>query len=308
MDEKILVFGHKNPDTDSICSSIVKSILCKKEGMNNVEAVKLGKINSETQFILDYAGVNEPRLIDGVEEKQQVILVDHNEFVQSADGIEKAKIIEVVDHHKIGDFQTAEPLFFTAKPYGCTSTLLYLDFVAKGIEIEKTEGILMLSAIISDTLLLKSPTTTSVDKNAVEKLANIVGIDINAYGLEMLKAGTNLDKFTAKELLELDAKQTGNENISIVIAQVNTVDISSVVARQQEIENEMKKVIDQKGLGLFIFAITDIVNTNSEVIVLGDQSDLVNRAYGKNLENNRMFLEGVVSRKKQLLPRIMEII
>ena len=141
--EEILIFGHKNPDTDSICSSIVKEILNKKDGKNNCKAVRLGKINKETEYVLNYLNIEAPELIERVEEVQKVILVDHNEFSQSVDGIEKAKIIGVVDHHRISGFQTLEPLYYTARPYGCTSTILYKDFVTKGIEIERKEAVLM---------------------------------------------------------------------------------------------------------------------------------------------------------------------
>ena len=117
MEENILIFGHKNPDTDTICSSLVKEIFAKKHGANNYKAVRLGKLNKETQYVLDYLGMEAPELIEKVEEGQQVTLVDHNEFNQSADGIENAKIIEVVDHHRISNFETAEPLYYTARPY-----------------------------------------------------------------------------------------------------------------------------------------------------------------------------------------------
>ena len=138
MEKEILIFGHKNPDTDTICSSMVKEILNAKEGKHNAKAVRLGTVNKETQFVLDYLGIEAPELIEKVKEGQKVIMVDHNEFSQSVDGIENAQIIGVVDHHKIGNFQTSEPLYFTCRPYGCTSTILYLDFLEKGIEIEKT--------------------------------------------------------------------------------------------------------------------------------------------------------------------------
>ena len=166
MEEKILIFGHRNPDTDSICSSIVKEILNKKNGCKESKAVRLGAVNKETQFVLNYLGIEAPELIEKVEEGQKVILVDHNEFNQSVEGIEKAKILGVIDHHRIANIETAEPLYYTARPYGCTSTILYKDFVQKGIEIEKTEAILMASAIISDTLIKKSQKTTEQDKKA----------------------------------------------------------------------------------------------------------------------------------------------
>ena len=304
MEKEVFIFGHKNPDTDSICSSMVKEILDKKLKQNNVKAKRLGKVNKETQYVLDYLKIEAPELLEKVEEGQEVILVDHNEFNQSVQGIEEAKILEVVDHHRIANFTTKEPLYYTARPYGCTSTILYQEFKQNGLEIEKKEAILMASSIISDTLLLKSPTTTDYDKKALEELEQIAGIDLNEYGLEMLKAGTNLDDFEEEELINLDAKTLEKENAKFVIAQVNTVSIEDVLKRQAKIEEEINKKIEEDKLNLFVFAITDILNSNSEIIVLGNKKQVAEKAFGKKLENNRMFLKGVVSRKKQLLPVI----
>ena len=304
MEEKIYIFGHKNPDTDSICSAMVKERFNRKLGYEKCVARRLGNINKETQYVLNYLGIESPELLEKVEEGQEVILVDHNEFNQSVEGIEKAKIIGVIDHHRIANFETSEPLYYNAKPYGCTCTILYKEYTQRGLEISKEEAILMASAIISDTLLLKSPTTTKHDVKVLEELEKIAGIDLKEYGLEMLKAGTDLDDFSAEELINLDAKSLDKEGTKFVIAQVNTVSIDDVLKRQEEIENEMKKAIEEKGLSLFVFAITDILNSNSEIIALGEKSNVIEPAFGKTLENNRAFLEGVVSRKKQLLPNI----
>ena len=306
MEEKILIFGHKNPDTDTICSSIVKQILSEKDGKTNVKAVRLGNVNKETQFALDYVGIDAPDLIEKVEEGQKVILVDHNEFNQSADGIENAKIIGVVDHHRICNLQTTDPLYYTAKPYGCTATILYQDFIAKGIEIEKKEAILMASAIISDTLLLKSPTTTKHDEKALGELGRIAEIDINKYGLELLKAGTDLDDFSEKELINMDAKKFETKGVKCVIAQVNTVSIPDVLKRKEKLEAEIKSAITESGLNLFVLAITDILNSNSQIIALGDRTDIIEKSV--KLEDNMALLEGVVSRKKQVLPKILDSI
>ena len=304
MENKVLIFGHKNPDTDTICSAMVKEILYKKNGCEKSKAVRLGNVNKETQYALNYLGLEAPELIEKVEEGQEVILVDHNEFNQSVEGIEKAKILEVVDHHRIANFETSEPLYYTARPFGCTSTILYKEFKHRNIEIEKTEAILMASAIISDTLLLKSPTTTKHDINALEELGKIAGINIEEYGLEMLKAGTDLDDFSAEELINLDAKSLDKDGTKFVIAQVNTVSIEDVLKRQNELEEAMNNAIEEKGLSLFVLAITDILNSNSEIIALGTKTDAVEKAFNTKLENNRAFLKGVVSRKKQLLPVI----
>ena len=304
MSEEILIFGHKNPDTDSICSAMVKERLNIKNGHNNSKAKRLGAINKETKYVLDYLKLEAPELIESVEEGQKVILVDHNEFSQSVNGIENAKIIGVVDHHRIANFETSEPLYYTARPYGCTCTILYKDFVEKGLEISKEDAILMASAIISDTLLLKSPTTTKHDVKALEELEKIAGIDIKEYGLEMLKAGTDLNDFSEDELINLDAKTIEKNGEKIIIAQVNTISIDDVLKRQEKLEEAINKAIEEKELSLFVFTITDILNSNSKLIVLGKKASVTEKAFEKKLENNTMFLEGVVSRKKQILPNI----
>ena len=303
MEKEVLIFGHKNPDTDSICSSLIHESLNNKVGWK-AKAVRLGNINKETQYVLDYLGIEAPELIEKVEEGQEVILVDHNEFSQSVEGIEKAKIRMVTDHHKIANFETSEPLYFTAKPYGCTATILYEEFREFNFEIDKKDAILMASAIISDTLLLKSPTTTRFDQKALEELGKMAEIDVNEYGLEMLKAGTDLDDFSPEELINIDAKEFEKEDTKFEIAQVNTVSIEDVLKREAELKAVIQKTIKEKGLSLFILAITDILNSNSMIIALGNRTDVIKTAFGKDLENDKAFLEGVVSRKKQLLPQI----
>ena len=267
-----------------------------------VEAVRLGDINKETKYVLEFFKCKLPRMIETVEEGQEVILVDHNEFQQSVDGIEKANIIKVVDHHRIANFCTAEPIFYHAEPLGCTATILYKLAIMNNIEIDSKIAGLMLSAIISDTLLFKSPTCTDEDKKIAEVLAKIANIDINTYGMDMLKAGTDLDDLSEEELIDLDAKTIEKNGVKVIIDQVNTVSISNVFERQAKLEEAIQKTIEKENLSLFVFAVTDILNSNSEILVLGDRIDIVEKSY--KLENNRAFLEGVVSRKKQILPMI----
>ena len=300
--EELIVFGHKSPDTDTICSSIVMADLQTKIRGEKVTPCKLGEINEETKFALKKFKADEPKLIEKIEEGQRVILVDHNEFSQSVEGIENAKIEAVVDHHRINNFETSEPLFYYAQPVGCTSTILFELYKSNNIEITAQMAGLMLSAIISDTLLLKSPTTTDKDKKALEELAKIADVDVNIYGLDMLKAGTNLDKYTEDELIRLDAKKIEKEDIKYVIAQVNTVSIPDVLKRKEKIEQEINKEILAKGLSLFVFVITDIVNSNSEAIVLGDRVDAITKTY--EINDNIAVMPGVVSRKKQILPLV----
>lgn len=296
----ILVFGHKSPDTDTITSSVVMANLEKMLG-NDAIACRLGNLNKETKFVFEYLGMEEPKLIEKVEKGQNVILVDHNESKQSADGINEANILKVVDHHSI-DFKTGYPLFYHAEPVGCTATILYKLYNQNNIEIEKNMAILMLSAIISDTLLFKSPTCTNQDKEVAQKLNEIAKLDIEKYGMEMLKAGTDLSDFSEEELIGLDAKEFEIANKNVVVAQINVVDINDVMLKKDKLEAAIKKVISEKNLGLFFFAITDIINSNSQVIAIGEMASIVEKAYNVKLNNNTALLEGVVSRKKQIIP------
>ena len=164
----------------------------------------------------------------------------------------------------------------------------------------------MLSAIISDTLLLKSPTCTDEDVKAVKELSKIAEIDYEKYGLEMLKAGTDLSSFSIEEILSLDAKKTTLKDVKVIINQVNTASISEVMELKADLEAGMKKEIEEKGLDLFMLLITDIVNSNSQVIALGERADLVEKSYNVKLEDNTALLKGVVSRKKQVIPVMTE--
>ncbi len=299
--EKTLIFGHKSPDTDTIISSICLANLKSKLG-KQVEAVRLGELNKETEYVLKYFGVDNIRKIESVNEGQSVILVDHNEFTQSVSGIEKANIKMVIDHHRIKGFETAEPLYYRAEPVGCTATIIYTLYLENGVEIDKNIAGLLMSAIISDTLLFKSPTCTTKDVEVAKTLADICGVDIEKYGLDMLKAGTALSDYSEKDLINLDAKEFMLGDIKAVVAQVNTVDIDEVLKRKDKLSEEINKEISNRGLGIFAFLITDILNSNSEALVLGDRSDIFEKAFDKKLEDNLVFLPGVISRKKQIIP------
>lgn len=295
------VFGHKSPDSDTITSSIVMANLENELGNKDAKAYRLGNINKETEFILNYLDMEAPELLESIDDGADVILVDHNSPAESIDNLENANILKIVDHHKLA-LETSYPLFLRFEPVGCTETILCKLYEENGVEITKEIATLMLSAIISDTLLLKSPTTTEDDKEAVEKLAKIADINAEEYGLEMLKAGTDLSSFTIEEILSLDAKQIDFKDVKSIVNQVNTADISDVMAMKDDLEAGINKIIEDEGLDLFMLLITDIVNSNSQVIVLGKDAGLVEKAYGVKLEDNTALLEGVVSRKKQVVP------
>ncbi|EAK8497035.1 manganese-dependent inorganic pyrophosphatase [Listeria monocytogenes] len=298
---KTLVFGHKNPDTDTICSAISYAELKKAQGAD-IEAVRLGELNSETAFVLDYFQVTAPRLVQTVaNEVSEVALVDHNERQQSVDDIDDVTVTAVVDHHRIANFETSDPLYYRAEPVGCTTTILLKMFRENEVEVSKTVAGLMLSAIISDTLLFQSPTCTEEDKVAAQKLAQIADVDIQTYGMEMLKAGADVSKKTVAELL-LDAKEFNMNDNKVEIAQINVVDVNDVLSRRAEVEALMTQNIVDKGLDLYLFVITNILTNDSVGIAIGSKTAVVEEAYGVTFVENQAPLKGVVSRKKQVVP------
>ncbi|MBT2570520.1 manganese-dependent inorganic pyrophosphatase [Planococcus sp. ISL-110] len=302
----VLVLGHKNPDTDSICSAISYAYLKNEMGMV-AEPIRLGEVNNETLFALETFKFDQPRLVTQVaKEAAQVILVDHNERQQSAEDINEVQVIEVVDHHRIANFETTDPLFFRAEPVGCTTTIILKLFKENGVEVPPNIAGLMLSAIISDSLLFKSPTCTPQDVNAAKELAKIADVDVQNYGLGLLKAGADLSNKTLEDLISLDSKEFEAGDRRFEVAQVNAIDVEEVMVRQKELEALMANTISAKGLDLFVFAVTDILNNNSVAIVLGERAGIIEGAFKTSVVDNRVLLPGVVSRKKQIVPVITE--
>ncbi|MCA1012636.1 manganese-dependent inorganic pyrophosphatase [Halobacillus halophilus] len=298
---KTLIFGHKNPDTDTISSAIAYAALKNSLGFDT-EPVRLGEIGGETQYALDYFDVKAPRLVEKVsDEVDQVILVDHNERQQSVEDLEEVKILEVIDHHRIANFETEGPLYYRAEPVGCTATILNKLYKENNKEVSKPMAGLMLSAIISDSLLFKSPTCTDEDRQAAEELAAIAGVNAEEYGLEMLKAGADISGLSAEEVISLDAKEFTMGDKNVEIAQVNTVDTDDVLSRKAELEQAMEKAVSDKGSELFLLVVTDILTNNSTVVAVGNK-EAVAQAFNVSLDGNQAVLEGVVSRKKQIVP------
>lgn len=303
---KELVFGHKNPDTDAICAAKAYSYLQNQRGFET-EAVALGEPNEETKFVLDYFKEPAPRVIEKASnEVEAVMLVDHNEPQQSVDDIKDLTVTHVIDHHRIANFDTAAPLYYHAEPLGCCSTIVYKEYKASGVEVPEKIAGLMLSSIISDTLLFKSPTTTDEDKQAVEELAQIAGVDYEKYGLEMLKAGTNLASKTEEELITADAKSFEMGGKTVRVDQVNTVDLDEVFARESALRAAIEKQNQEEGYDLFLLMVTNILDSDTRLLVVGEPQDVVEKAFGKKLVDNKVDLPGVVSRKKQIVPQMQE--
>jgi len=268
---------------------------------------RLGKLNPETEFILKRFGIMEPELIKSAKGKE-LILIDHADKSQSLEDLDEGKLIGIIDHHKVG-MTTSEPILFISKPLGSTATViaeLYfnntMSFIGgKNKELKPDLAGLLLSAIISDTVLFKSPTTTETDKELAEKLAEIANIeDINKYGMELLKAKSSVGKMSPEEIISLDYKNFDFNGKKIGIGQVEVIDVSEVEAKKQLIYKALEEKF-KEDYDLILFLITDIMNEGSEVLVVGN-NEAFEKAFNTTLENNSTFLDGVMSRKKQIVP------
>ncbi|HBD63239.1 MAG TPA: putative manganese-dependent inorganic diphosphatase [Clostridiales bacterium] len=238
-------------------------------------------------------------------QRKRVILVDHNEMNQSAEGLEEAEILEVIDHHKIGDIRTSIPIIFRNVPVGSSNTIIYNMYRENNIEIKRDVAGLMLSGIISDTLLLKSPTTTERDKAAVDELLNIVGLNLNIYALEMFKAGTSLEGYTNEEILFQDFKKFNLEYKDVGISQVFTMDINQIMNRKDEFIRLIDDMTADRNYFMIIMAVTDIVNEGSYIFYTSSKERIVKGIFEEEEAFQGIYVDKCVSRKKQIVPRVI---
>lgn len=237
--------------------------------------------------------------------KKKVILVDHNEMGQSAEGIEEAEILEVVDHHKIGDIKTSIPISFRNIPVGSTNTIIYRMYKENNVEIERTIAGLMLSGIVSDTLLLKSPTTTDADRAAIKNLTEILDIDLYNYSMEMFKAGTALGSKTMEEIICQDFKKFNLECRNVGISQVFTMDINEIMNKKDEYVKMIDEITSNKEYFIFIMAVTDIVNEGSYIFYTSGKEKLISSIFETENVYQGIYVDKCVSRKKQIVPSII---
>lgn len=280
--------------TDMI--SDVKGILETNEYRNYpvVENGKLVGIVSKDKFMMP--------------EKQPIIMTDHNELGQAVEGIESGKIIEVVDHHRFGGLQTSDPIFINVRPVGCTCTIVTNMYQQNNVEIPQQIAGLLLSAIISDTVLFKSPTCTQADKDAVEYLAKIAGVDYKEYGLAMLKAGADIGDMTPADIVKNDSKEFQIGNYPMLISQLSVMDTDQVMAMKDEILANMAQVCEKEGYAMSLVIVTDIINEGSYLLFSGEPKNLIGEAFKQDASKSVMYLPGVMSRKKQIVPPLSEAV
>lgn len=301
----VYVFGHREPDTDSILSAILyANFLNKKSG--NAEAIKLGEINNETKFVLERFSVEVPKTFTELPKDSEVILVDHNEEKQTISNIEELNLNTIIDHHRF-NLKTNGSVNIRAEKIGSTCSVLFNIFKEQNYKISKVEAALIISGIISDTLYFRSPTTTEKDKKICEELKEISGIeDLEKYSLEMFDAKSNLSHLSIEEIIKMDYKEFefGCEKYGIGV--IETTCPNYVIERKKEIVDALNKIKEQEGLKGIMVSVIDILNEDNQTIVADEhEAEILRAAFnGKEIEHNLYSLGPIISRKKQIIPKL----
>jgi manganese-dependent inorganic pyrophosphatase len=297
----ICVVGHKNPDTDTVASAIAVADLYTKRGMQAKPVIQ-GPIAPETKFVLDKFGFTSPEILTDAC-GQKIVLVDHTDLSQSLDNLGKGEIVGVVDHHKLGDVTTPNPLEMWVWPVGCSATVIEAMYKFYGIEIPKNIAGILLCSILSDTVMFKSPTCTDADKKAVGSLAKIAGVaDYKALGMEMFKVKSAVEGTPIRELVFRDYKDFNMSGTKVGIGQLEVIDLSMLEAMKNDLLEDIKKVKAEKGNHSVFLLLTDIMKEGSEMLIASDNPAVVEKAFGVKPEGTSVWLPGVMSRKKQVVP------
>lgn len=298
------VVGHKNPDTDSVVSAIALAELKKKLGVEATPVIQ-GELNPETEFVLSKFSVKTPEIMTDAEAKD-IFLVDHSDISQTIDGLEKGKLLGIVDHHKLGDLTTSEPIEIWTWPVGCTCTVIKAMYDFHNVEIDAKVAGLMLSAIVSDTVIFKSATCTDKDKEAVKELASIADIEnVEEYGMEMFKAKSAIDGVSARDLIMRDYKDFDMSGTKVGVGQLEVVDVTMFDSRIDELMEELK-VVKSEGRDTVFLLLTDIMKEGSKMLIVSDDESIVEKAFGVSPEGSIVWLDSVMSRKKQVVPQLEE--
>jgi len=302
--ETIYIIGHKSPDTDTVCSSIAYAEFLKKKKVDAIAAIP-EELNPETKYILDYFKVKKPLKLNSIKGKK-VFLVDHNESSQSPEGINEAEVIGIIDHHKIGCSFSA-PIFFESKPLGSTATLIAQKMIEQQFKITKQLAGILLSAILSDTVIFKSSTTTEEDIKIAKILGEIAGIkNIKEFGIEIKKQKSNLKGMSAEKIIYSDFKIFEEDKVKFGVGQIETVDLEEAKEKKTELLKKMKEVVEKEKVSFLILMLTDIINEGSELLICGDTSYL-EKAFNKEIKNDSIYIKNMMSRKKDLIPLLAAV-
>ena len=293
--------GHIIPDSDSVCSAISLAYLLNKIGRAATPA-RQGELNPETKFILDKFGFEAPVLKTSFA-GDELFITDYSDIAQAPQDLDKTTVVGIVDHHKLGDITTSAPLECWIRPVGCTNTIVKEMYDYHKVEIPKNIASIMLCAILSDTVIFKSPTCTALDIQVVRELAKIAGIeDFGALGMEMFKVKSEVEGTPIRELVMRDYKNFDMHGQKVGVGQLEVVDGSVFDKIKDELMEDIKKVKDEQNLHTVALLLTDIMKEGSEILVSSDDTSIFEKAFNCKLEDGKVWLDGCLSRKKQIIP------
>jgi manganese-dependent inorganic pyrophosphatase len=299
------VVGHKIPDSDSICGALAIAYLKNQIGEPAIPT-RLGDVSPETQFILDKFGFEAPELKMSYA-GENVYIVDHTEKTQAPDDIDEATVVGVVDHHKLGDLTTSTPLECWIRPVGCSNTIVTMMYDFYDVEIPKAYAGIMMCAILSDTVIFKSPTCTTADIKCVEALAEIAGIeDYKALGMEMFKVKSAVQGTPVRDLVMRDFKDFDMHGNLVGIGQLEVIDLSVFDTIKADLAADIIKLKEEGNRHSVMLLLTDIMKEGSLMLIASDDETLITSAYGVTAENSEVWLDGVLSRKKQVVPPLQD--
>lgn len=306
MKNKIYIIGHKKPDLDSIAASVSYAYLKNKiDSGNEYVACRAGGANLETKYAFEKFGVEIPEVLSDAGDKK-IILVDHNEVEQIIDNIGEADLVEIVDHHKV-KFEYSDPIFVHIEPIGSSCSIIFKMFKQNGIDVPRDLAGVMLSAILIDTVITKSPTCTEQDVEIIKELSEICGLDYKEFGIELFKVRSNVSSLPPDEILGSDQKDFDINGKKFSISQVETVDLKELDGLTDGLFEAINKRKDDGGYHTVILFITDILNKGSRFLVVSDSPEKFEEVLGCKLENNECYLDGIMSRKKQVVPPLMGV-
>lgn len=307
MQNIIYIIGHKSPDLDSVAGAMAYASLKNKlENTDKYQAAIAGEINGETDYILRKVGMVRPEIIIDASEKN-VIMVDHNEFRQAVDGMTEANIVEILDHHKV-DFKYNKPITFKILPWGACCTIIAHGYLSSNISLDREMATLLLSAILVDTVITKSPTCTEYDKMIVEKLSQIAQVeDWQEFGMEIFKIRSNVSRLSDENIIKSDFKDFNLAAGKFGIGQVETVDLTDFTDREAGLLAQLNKMRQEGNYHSVVLFLTDIIKEGSLFLVSSNDEKKVSVALGGELENGKVYIPGILSRKKQVVPKFSEV-
>ena len=304
MQQKIISIGHKNPDADSVLSAVLISRFGRKMFGLDVEAVVANEINNETKFILNLLKIKTPRILKKIK-NEKVILVDTTEPNQIIDGLTEDNLLAIIDHHNLGGLQSSKPIYTRVEPIGCTGSVMYKILKEENIKIDKVSAVIMIVCIISDTLNFNSPTTTNEDKKILKELNKIAKLNLKKFTKDLFAAKSSLKGISVKDIANKDYKQFEMGEYKVGIGVWETTDPKSVNLQKSEIIKELVSKKNKEKLDYLFFAAVDIVKNNSYLYIIGEEENvLAEKIFNTKIKDEVMFLRGVVSRKKQVVPQL----